>query len=408
MQQLSETCEAIAQTMKTRGFRKGTIDRYWRYWNKLLHYMSCNGINTYTPKTGLDFLSDNYGIFVDTVLTQEKKVIVRTVQLISDYFEFGTTFLTSPAVSIANSLMRFGDILDGFKLYQRKNHDISAITLSSYDRHIGKFLLYLESRNLKDISDITAEHIHDCCKMIAKTSAGTAHNMSCAVRVFLRYLHKEGVLRDDFSTKIPFFSYSCQSKLPSALDEEEVAALFKTINRASCVGKRDYAIIQLACRLGLRSGDIRTLHWERNTIEIVTQKTGKQLILPLLAEVGQAIIDYIRYARPVTDSLIIFQTCNAPVGPLSAAGISSIVKSYARKAAINTVPGRHYGSHLLRNTLASALLKENVPLPEISGILSHSTTRTTQEYYLRIDINQLKRCAIEPPQFSWEPTEEVF
>jgi site-specific recombinase XerD len=413
MQQIRETCEAIAKTIKARGFRTETVNKYWRHWNKLLHYMSENKIAVYTPKVGLDFLEDGCGILINTELNREKRWVVRSVQHINDYLEFGTIFLTAPAIPTTSCLARFGNVLEAFKSHQRKKHDISAITLSSYDKHIGKFLLYLENQNLTNLSDITSAQIYDCCKMIAKLSGGVAHNMSCAVRVFLRYLHKEGVLRDDFSKKIPFFPYSRKSKLLSTLDTEEMTALFGAINRASHVGKRDYAIILLACRLGLRSGDIRALQfsqiqWERNIIDIVTHKTGKPLTLPLLAEVGQSIIDYIKYARPVIDSPIIFQTCTAPIEPLSASAVSNIVKRYAGKAAIKTAPGRHFGSHLLRHTLASALLRENVPLPEISGILAHSATRTTQEHYLRIDINQLKRCAIEPPPFSWEPTEEVF
>ena len=413
IQQISKGCEAIAKIMETRGFRTETVNKYWRHWNKLLHYMSQNEISTYTPNVGLDFLADVCGIFVNTKLDRAKRWVARSVLHLNDYLEFGTIFLTTPARPTTSCLMRFSSVLDAFKSHQCKKHDISPKTLSSYNRSIGKFLLYLENQNITDISGITAAQIHDYCKMIAKFSDGVAHNTSCAVRVFLRYLHKEGVLREDLSRKIPFFSYNRQSKLPSTLSAEEMTALLNAINRASPVGKRDYAIILLACRLGLRSGDIRMLqfgdiHWERNNIEVTTQKTGKFLTLPLLAEVGHAIIDYIKFARPFTDSPIIFQTCNAPICPLSVAAISSIVKCYARKAAINTVPGRHLGPHLLRNTLASTLLRENVPLPEISGILSHSTTRTTQEYYLRIDVNQLKRCALEPPQFSWEPIEEVF
>jgi integrase len=201
--------------------------------------------------------------------------------------------------------------------------------------------------------------------------------------------------------------------LPSVLTAEEQDTLIKSIDRAGAVGKRDYAIILTALRLGLRSGDIRTLkfsdiHWERNTIEIVTQKTKSALTLPLLEDVGSALIDYIKNARPETDSPIIFQTHTAPTAPLSAPTMSSIVKRYAGKAGINTSPGRHLGPHLMRNTLASALLEANVPLPEISGILGHAQTRTTQQYYLRMEIPQLRRCALEAPPFSWEPKEEVF
>lgn len=412
-QQTRKICETVAQMLKERGFLPQTIDHYWRYWNKLLRYLSDNGVVAYTPKAGLDFLSEACGITASAGLGREQRWAVRSVQHLNDALDFGTVFPTTPAVSTVDSLARFGGVLEAFKSHQQKRHSASASTLYSYDKHIGKFLLYLECQNVMDLSDITIAQLHDCCKIIAKQSDSAAHNMSCSIRVFLRYLHTKGVMHEDLSEKVPSFAYRRQSKLPSSLEAGEMTALLASVDRASRVGKRDYAIILLACRLGLRSGDIRTLRfcdicWERNTIEIVTQKTGKPLTLPLLDDVGQAVIDYVKYARPVTDSPIIFQTCNAPIGPLSAPAVSGIVKRYAGKAAIDTAPGRHPGPHLLRNTLASALLRENVPLPEISGILVHSDTRTTQEYYLRIDINQLKRCALDPPPFSWEPTEEVF
>ena len=144
------------------------------------------------------------------------------------------------------------------------------------------------------------------------------------------------------------------------------------------------------------------------TIEIITQKTGESLTLPLLEDVGGALVDYIKYTRPVTDSQVIFQTCVAPIKPLSAPAVSAIVKSRAGKASINTAPGRRLGPHLLRNTLASALLAEQVPLAEIAGIRAHSTTQTTQRYYLRIDTKQLRMCALDVPPLSWEQPEEVF
>ena len=413
MQQIYESCNNVDKILKERGYLASTIDKYWRYWNKLMSYMSEYCINDYSPTVGLNFLLDIYSISTSSELDKEKKWIVRSVQHLNDYREFGTIFPELPYVSTADCLKRFGGIIGEFKAYQRKKNNICETTLTSYDKYIGKFLLYIENQNINELSEITAAQIHDYCKIIAKHSDSIAHNMSCSLRVFLRYLHKEGILQDDFSIKIPSYTYSRKSKLPSSLNNEEKNALLNSVSRTNCVGKRDYAIILLACRLGLRSSDIRALrfsdfHWERNTLEIVTQKTGKTLILPLLDDVGQAIIEYIKYARPVTESTVVFQTCNAPIGKLSAPAVSNIVKKYARKAAINSSPSRRLGPHLLRNTLASALLNENVPLPEISSILSHSTTRTTQEYYLRIDINQLIRCALNPPPFSWEPTEEVF
>jgi site-specific recombinase XerD len=413
MEKVRDACENIARILRERGFKEPTLGRYWRRWNGLLAYLAKKGLQSYDAKTGLKYLAEVHGITVFTGLDREDKWTVRSIQHISDYLSFGVIYPATPKISTVNSLKRLGPALESFKKRQVARSHISEHTLDEYEKHIGKFLLYLEGKGLAELGNITVRHILDFCKTIAQQSAGTAHNMACTLRVFLRHLNRTGVHREDFSSYVPSFAYNRASKLPSVLTAEEQDALIKTIDRASSVGKRDYAIILTALRLGLRSGDIRALkfgdiHWAKNVIAIVTQKTKNALTLPLLEDVGSALIDYIKNARPKTDSPFIFQTHIAPTAPLSAPGMSSIVKRYAGKAGINTSPERHLGPHLMRNTLASALLEAHVPLPEISGILGHAQTRTTQQYYLRIDIQQLRGCALEAPPFSWEPSEEVF
>ena len=190
-------------------------------------------------------------------------------------------------------------------------------------------------------------------------------------------------------------------------------AVHQAIDRSNLMGKRDYAIIMIAYRLGLRSIDIRSLkfseiHWERNTIELTMKKTGKRIVLPLLEDVGQALIDYIKFGRPASDSNVVFLRHISPIKAISSPGMTAIVKRYANKAGINCAPGHGKGPHAMRSTLASVLLAENVPLPIISGILGHSRTRTT-ETYLKIDIEQMRNCSLEVPAFDWNVTRgEVF
>lgn len=272
--------------------------------------------------------------------------------------------------------------------------------------------MYLEN-HIGKISCIDSFLIIDYCKSLVEYAESVANNASCALRVFLRYLRAVNLVAVDYSYKVPSFTYHRRSKLPSLLKNEEVEKMLSSIDRSSAVGKRDYAIVLIARRLGLRSGDIRNLefshiHWESNTIELITQKNRKTLILPLLADVGMAIIDYIKYARTKSESPVIFLACNAPIRQISAPGMSSIVKKVANQAGVNTIPNRSMGPHSLRSTLASTMLANNVPLPVISGILGHSQTRTTQQYYLRINKKQLQQCALDVPRFPWEPEEEVF
>lgn len=403
---INNLVRSVKGKLQERGFDSKTICRYQCCWNRLMVYMNERKIESYSPKVGLVFLQEVYSVTPMENLTKQQRLKARSVKLLNDFIETGSIYPAAPKISAAKSLKLFGDILSDFKQYQAEKYEISKTTINNYDKYVGRFLLYLED-HISDMSCLTPVLLLDYCKSLVEYTEGMAHNASCSLRVFLRYINAIGLVDVNFSYKVPSFAYSRKSKLPSVFTKDEAEKILGSINRSSAVGKRDYAIILMAWRLGLRSSDIRMLefkniHWESNTVELVMQKTGKTLILPLLEDVGMAIINYIKYARPATTSPVVFQTCNAPIQPISSSGMSSIVKKAAYIASIDTSPRRPFGPHTMRSTLASAMLAEEVPLPVISD------TRTTQEYYLRIDKRQLQRCALDVPNFSWEPKEEVF
>ena len=172
-------------------------------------------------------------------------------------------------------------------------------------------------------------------------------------------------------------------------------------------------MILIAARLGLRAQDIcdlsfNNLKWEANTIELMQEKTEQPLVLPLLEDVGLAIIDYLKYARPDYEfTNAIFLRLTPPVGKLQAPTLHSIVTQHMRAAGIKVQDGKKHGPHALRHSLASALLEQNTPLPIISEVLGHINTSSTAAY-LKIDVNQLRTCSLEPPPFYWNKGEEVF
>lgn len=206
--------------------------------------------------------------------------------------------------------------------------------------------------------------------------------------------------------------YPRWTHIPSAFSKEDVHRVLEAVDRSSPKGKRDYAMLLVASELGLRSGDIRNwtfsnLHWEKNTIELTMSKTGKPITLPLLEKIGMAIIDYVKYGRPQTDSNCVFLRHISPIQPLTGPTLSTIVKQYIAMAGIDVKPWQSQGPHAMRHSLASALLENNIPLPVISEILGHTDSRTTG-VYLKIDVNQLRNCALEAPCFDWNTDREVF
>ncbi len=397
--------ENVKKELSEVGYKPGSIRVFQRYWDALLVFEAANSIGSYSSKVGLEFLEAIYGITVFSSLSKQEKVCARSITLLNDYSRNGMLFPTDGNLPTVSFLCCFGDLLESFKKSQVSRFQISKTTLSNYNRYLGRFLLYLEKHNIRDVNQLTPGIISNYCSSHFTYSLSTLYNSFCALRVFFRYLKREGFLETDFSKIVPSVSYRRASKVPSIFSKNEAEKIFQAVDRANPMGKRDYAIMMIAYKLGLRSIDIRNLkfseiRWEKNTIELTMQKTGKHIVLPLLENVGKALIDYIKFGRPASDCSVIFLRHISPIKPLSAPGITTIVKRYANKAGVNCAPGHGKGPHAMRSSLASVLLAENVPLPIISEILGHSSTRTT-ENYLKIDINQLRNCSLEVPEFDW-------
>lgn len=156
----------------------------------------------------------------------------------------------------------------------------------------------------------------------------------------------------------------------------------------------------LAARLGLRSSDIGALafsnvDWHASEIRLKQTKTGTDITLPMPEDVGWAIIDYVKNARPKSDSPVIFLRHLAPYEPiLSGSGFSNILDKYFSRAKIPIPKGKHHGIHTFRHSLASSLVANEVPMPVISEILGHTNTKSTS-VYIKVDINGLRKCALE-------------
>jgi len=409
----SHLIKNVKEELTKAGYKPASIQVYQRYWNALLKYEGNHGIKSYSPKCGLDFLDAIYGISVFTALSKQDKVRARSITLLNDYSRDGMLFPSVGCRPTVSFLYCFCQILEDFKKYQTSKFQISNTTLYNYNRHLGRFLLYLEKHYINALYQLNPGIILDYCASHSTSSLSTLRNSFCALRVFLRYLKTNGLLETDYSNLVPSVHYQRDSKIPSTFTTDEAERIFQAIDRSNPMGKRDYAIIMIAYRLGLRSSDIRSLifseiHWEKNTIELTMKKTDKSIVLPLLEDVGQALIDYIKFGRPVSNSNVIFLRHISPIKPISAPGMTAIVKRYANKAGVDSAPGHGNGPHAMRSSLASALLAENVPLPIISEILGHSNTRTTA-LYLKIDIKQLRNCSLDVPEFDWNVERgEVF
>jgi integrase len=272
---------------------------------------------------------------------------------------------------------------------------LSKGRVECYERALNRFCEYLRLAN-RSFKTMTREDITG----FISTPANRKPDYTGPLKVFLGYLGEHGMTCMDLSYLLNGIRYVEPVKLPSYYHIDEIKAIEGTVNRSSPCGKRDYAMILLASRLGLRASDITSLcfsdlDWDNNKIRLTQNKTGKQMELPLLSEVGDAIIDYLLHARPKVDLQTVFLSGRHPHRKIESSSLSTLVTKYIRKSGVD-VDGRHHGTHSLRHSLASAMLQADTSLPVISETLGHSSTQSTM-FYLGIDIGMLTKCSLDVP-----------
>jgi integrase len=294
-------------------------------------------------------------------------------------------------------------LLDGYERFCREERRTTPRCLRVQRHDVRRFLYFLEARGMREPGAIDATTLSAFVRSLTQLKPKTLATTVSRIRCFLRYLCVQGLIDGTLIDQVPKVRVYQGERLPTIWTAEAVQALLSAVDRASPIGKRDYAILLLATRLGLRAGDIRELRldqldWEQARMHVVQAKTGVPLELPLTEEMGQAIIDYLRHGRPPVAHREVFLRQNAPFEPFGRDNnMHSIITSYRRKAGIELPAQSRRGLHSLRHTLASRLLEADVPLDTIAGTLGHLAPETTR-LYLRIDVDDLRRAALDPEE----------
>lgn len=303
----------------------------------------------------------------------------------------------SPTI-IYNKNNLYYNILNEY-IHYLNTKELEKSTIYSAKRNCIHFLNYIENYGIVKIIDINIKVIENYIQNIRNNlSVHTKKNILKNIKLLLKYLYIKEYITEDLSLNIPTIKVPNYNTVPSIMTDENIRKMFQTINRNTKHGKKVYAIFLLALRYGLRPCDIKNLkfeniYWKERKIKIIQHKTKVPLTLPLTEEISDALIDYIKNARIKSDEPYIFLTKNAQKYGLH----NSFYNYYTQllKKANIVLPKNHKkGIYSLRHTLASSLLKENIPLPIISSTLGHSSTMSTMNY-LKIDLNQLKTCCLE-------------
>lgn len=284
-----------------------------------------------------------------------------------------------------------------------KKFKLNIITINDYKNSLKLFNDYLKDN---DIKSLTPDTIYEFFKLTGSNEKTNSNNLMYKYKVHLRrffsYLLTKDKIDKEIVECIPDIKYIKNKKLPSIFTSDEIKRIVSSIDRNSALGKRAYAMIMLSVKYGLRSGDVVNLRfedidWENKIIRINQNKTKRDVELPLLPEVGNAILDYLKNARKQSNLPFIFLNIKGPIHPITSSAFYGILNKYINKSGIEKLDKRHHGPHSLRHTLASQMLKNGEELTTISATLGHSSTQVTT-VYLSIDHSRLKECCIPMPK----------
>jgi integrase/recombinase XerD len=281
----------------------------------------------------------------------------------------------------------------------------SKATVDSNTQKVQVLIAHLVSQGVTSSADIGVRHIESYLKTIEDKAVKYIGVFLYVFRKFFSFLYERGYTAYDLVPMLPKVRTPRNASIPYVWSKTDIQKLLGAIDRADPKGKRDYAILLLAIRLGLRIGDIRSLKqssidWNRKTINLIMSKTGQPIELPLLKDIGWAIIDYLQNGRPATNSECLFVRHKAPFNAFGGRNaFNKELHRYILKAGLDMPGDQRHGMHSLRSTLAENMLEIKSPLPIISEALGHQSINTTS-IYLKVDVEGLRKCALDP--------EEVF
>lgn len=307
-----------------------------------------------------------------------------TLQSLLEHLQHGGV-LTIPAPRPDQS--ELARLTRDYAHYLRNERGLADATLCNYLPVVRSFLvvcfghgsLHLERLCLRDVTHFVLSRTPEMAPARAKL-------MVTALRSFFRYLQQRGDLAVDLAAAVPTVAYWRLSTVPRYLEPEQVERLLQSCDPNILVGQRDYTVLLLLARLGLRAGEVVHLclddiDWHTGLITI-RGKGSQTSRLPLPVDVGEALATYLHDGRPICASRRIFVRARAPiVGFASSVAIDSIVRRALKRAALNP-PCK--GAHLLRHSLATRMLRQGASMAEIGQLLRHRSRQTT-EIYAKVD-----------------------
>ena len=291
---------------------------------------------------------------------------------------------------------------DAYLQWMRDHQHAAAGTIELRSHSISQFLKWLGPQATpQGCLELTAETVERFFLPYAhKMGHSARRSMQAALRTFLRFCLHQGYVQRPLQHAVPTLRTYKLATVPRGLTDEQALKVLQSIDRNSNVGRRDYAICQLLYTYGVRGGQVRALRlqdiaWAENQILFRASKHGKDTLLPLTAEVGESLLDYLQSARPGCQDPHVFLTSRAPYHAFTlSSSLSAMVERHLRAAGIEVTSK---GAHAFRHCFATRMLQQGHSLKAIADVLGHRHLGTTF-IYTKVDFNSLKQVALQWPE----------
>ena len=397
---VSALVSSLDAELRRLGYKDSTLFWYRQCWRRVERFFAARGVKDFSLDVAMAWVDESCGFFEKErsgALEANDVYLFRVAQMLGDYAVHGAV-LRRYSRSVDKLSREDADTVARFQAWLRAA-DRAVSTVRTYGTVAGEFVAFTGTRG--GLARCDAAAIEAFVATLTGYQVKTVEQKLCALRAFLTFASAEGVVGAAVADAVPAVRSSKQAGVPSVWDPGEVARILDAIDRGNPCGKRDYAIVLLIARLGLRGIDVKRLEfgdfdWPGNRLSVAQAKTGHRVWLPLLKDVGWAVIDYVRAGRPASDCPQVFVRHTAPIGPFSDQDhLHQILVKHARGAHVPISEKRRHGMHSLRHTLATRLMEDGTPLEQIADILGHQSVRSTG-VYLKSSLGLLAKCALDP------------
>ena len=397
--------DRVLAVLRAAGRAEATIRAHQVVLDRFAVFVAGRGVGTVSERVCIDFVENETGVRLgslrESVNDREVKAVRRPVVLLAEVLAGRALAVDRSVIAVKDGCpVRFRPVRDDYVASCRERGNAEA-TVAAKDKAASRFLAYLEDVCVDDLVALGVRDVSGFLLRQRGLGRKTIAAMRSCVADFLRFLAATGRTPCGLADRLPPHRHVRHESEPHLWTADEIRRVLSVIDRQSACGKRDYAMILTTARLGLRISDLRQLElgdldWRAKTITIVQRKTGRRLSLPLLDDVGWAIIDYVRDGRPETACPKVFVKHRHPFDAFGcASSVACRLSRHAARAGIVFAPGEVCGMHSLRGALAVAMIGNGTSIPVVSAVLGHASSDTTQAYYLRFDVERLRCCALD-------------